>query len=276
MPNSSKSMPLDIFKKIVQKAKSENYDIIGLYDWTEPFLAKNLPDYLRIIKEFGLLCTVSSNMSFNDKLDIIEKSLPYIDLLTISVSGYNQGVYETNHRGGRTDYVKANLEYISKLHHNTVVLRFIKFDYNAQEEPLFRDYAKSLAIDFEVLEGSGNPLDPDTQIGDSEESFLNRLSAPKVYYEEVCPLIMDMIGIDCNGDVYLCCSVPNYPCLRIGAYLDMNYEDLLKYRYIHPICNSCTWVKRRKMTENEHKVLEKALKPGEEEIKKKGWWRFWR
>jgi hypothetical protein len=38
---------------------------------------------------------ISSNMSFQGKDDLIRKSLPFIDSLIVSTSGFNQSIYET-------------------------------------------------------------------------------------------------------------------------------------------------------------------------------------
>lgn len=269
MANSSKSMSLDLFRAIVEKAKSEGYDTIGLYNWTEPFLNKNLPEYISVIKEFDCICHVSSNLSLKGRFDTIERSLTAgLDYLIVSVSGYNQEIYEINHRGGKISYVKANLEYISKLLHDgaistKVCLKFIKFDYNTQEELLLKEYANSLSIGFEIIDGVCHPNTP-VNLFDSQDSFLERLknyTSSSIYEKEgqICSLILDTVSIDCNGYAYLCCAKPNYPILRIGAYLDMTKNDILMKRYTHPACKSCGGY-RRKATENDCIAIVGALK----------------
>jgi hypothetical protein len=126
---------------------------------------------------------------------------------------------EINHRGGQIEYVKSNLRFISGLPHNKVTLRLIKFDYNAQEEPLLGEYAKSLGIDFEVIDGGGNPRVLDLWY--AEASFLDRMNVPKRRIEGICPTISGILPIDFRGDLYLCCTLPNYSFLRIGPYLDI-------------------------------------------------------
>ena len=268
MTNTSKSMSIDLFRKIVKKAKSEGYDEIGLYNWTEPFLSKNLPEYISIVKEFDCVCRVSSNLSLKRRFDIIEKSLfAGLDNLIVSVSGYNQEVYEINHRGGKISYVKENLEYISKLQNDGVIntktcLKFIRFDYNICEEPLLQEYAKSLSIDFEVIDGVCHPDRP-VNLYDSEESILDCMKnyVPIKIFEmdkEICSLILDTISIDCSGNAYLCCAKPNYPILRVGSYLDMTKNDILMKRYMHPVCKSCNGYKRE-ATEKDRVAVADAL-----------------
>jgi len=269
MANSPKSMSLNLFRAIVEKAKSEGYDLIGLYNWTEPFLSKKLPEFISIVKELGLTCHVSSNLSLKGRFDTIERSLAAgLDYLVVSVSGLNQEVYEINHRGGKISYVRENLEYISKLLQNNsdiktkVYIKFIKFDYNMREELLLKEYANSLSIGFEMIDGVGHPNKPVNLIC-SEESFLGRIKniIPSSIYEkggEICSLILDTISIDCDGNAFLCCANPNYPVLRIGAYLDMTKSDILIKRYTHPVCKSCPGY-RRKATANEIAMLDALM-----------------
>jgi MoaA/NifB/PqqE/SkfB family radical SAM enzyme len=258
MPNSPKYMPLPLFERIVEKAKFEGYGIIELHNWTEPFLNKNLLEYISIIKKSGFTCWISSNMSFDDKFDLIEKSLPNIDWLVISVSGYNQEVYEVNHQGGRIDRVKANLEYISKLPHNKVDLRFIKFDYNVQDEPLLREYAESIGIDFEVISGVSYP--DENPLYYSEHHYSERIKNTSTFIQGICPILMDKMSIDCQGDVYLCTAVPNYAFMRIGMYLNMKKNYIFKMRYMHPFCRSCNI--ERRATEEELKAVTAILEEG--------------
>lgn len=271
LKNSVKSMSIDLFKKIVEKVKEEGYDDIGIFNWTEPFLAKTLPEYISVVKEFGLYCEVSSNLSLKPLkyFDTIEQSLVAgLDRLIVSVSGYSQAVYEINHIGGNISWVKENLERIAQLRRDgtisaRVILKHIKFNYNIEEEPVLKKYANSLGLDFEVINGAGHPDNPVTYF--SEESFLNQLEnfTPSRIYEkkgEICFLITDTVPIDCEGNVYLCCAYPNYTSLRIGAYLELPKDDILLKRYTHPICTSCPIPTRRKATEYDCKALVDAMK----------------
>jgi hypothetical protein len=271
LKNSTKSMPIDLFKRVVEKVKTEGYDVIGIYNWTEPFLATTLPDYISIVKESGLSCWISSNLSLKPLKYVytIEQCLRAgIDRLIVSVSGYSQVIYEINHVGGNMSWVKGNLVHISQLKRKGIInseifLRLIKFDYNKQEEPLLKEYANSLGLDFEVIDGVGHPDIPVTSYA-SEDDFLSRLKNfnPSRIYEkngDICSLIIDTVSIDSGGNVYICCAQPNYLSLRIGPYLEIPKDDLLLKRYTHPICISCAFP-RRKVTECDRKVLLDAMK----------------
>ncbi len=270
LKNSSKSMSIDLFKKVVEKAKSEGYGLIGIYNWTEPFLAKALPEYISVVKGFGLGCEVSSNLSLSPSkyFDTVKQSLAVgLDSLIVSVSGYSQSVYEINHVGGKISWVKENVEHISRLKREgiistRVVLKLIEFDYNIEEEPALREYANSLGLDFEVVDGIGRPNSP-VSLYVSEADIIKRLKSSrhsKAYQgeEEICPLIMDTVSIDCEGNAYICCAYPNYSALQIGRYLEISGDDILLKRYTHPMCISCLYPKR-KATASDYKSLVGAM-----------------
>jgi len=266
-----------MFERIVTKSKSEGYDTIALYNWTEPFLNRRLPEYVFVVKGLGLSCELSTNLSFTNRSELIKKTLAAgIDRLIVSVSGYHQEVYEINHRGGNLAYVKENLAHIIKLRSNgaaqpKVYLRFIEFDYNAGELPVLREYARSIEVEFEVIPGVGRPDRPVNTYA-SEDIYQDRLKnyvSEKRYEQdgEVCPLIMDTLSIDASGKAYVCCACPNYWFFQIGDYLDMSKEEILMKRYSHPICASCPYP-RRGVTDPDRNALVGALisrlsKPGQ-------------
>jgi len=269
LPNTAAKSTLDRFTETVVKAKTEGYDAVGLYNWTEPFLNPKLPEYVGIIKALGLSCETSTTLSFTKRETLIEEALRAgIDTLIVSVSGFTQEIHGINHRGGNLRYVKQNLEHISALKkagkiRTRVTLRLIRFDYNADQEAPLADYANSLGLNFEVIQGVGDPQHPVSEYAD-ENHFLDRLRhySPERSYEkpgEVCPLVMDTVSINAAGKVFICCAYPNYPFLEIGDYLNMTKEEIMFKRYTHPICNSCSFP-RRKASEDDLAALNLALR----------------
>lgn len=268
LKNSGSAMSLEMFKKIIRKANAEGFRRIGIFNWTEPFLFKQLPEYIAAVKELGLACEVSSNLSLKPStfFDNIKRSLSAgIDKLTVSVSGYTQHIYEINHVGGNIAFVKENFERISELKRagmitTLVELRLIRFDYNMAEEVLLRDYANTLGLSFEVIEGVGHPSHSVDNYG-GEDVIVQRLQhyTPERKYEkagEICSLIIDTLSIDSAGQAYLCCAYPNYPSLQIGSFLDISKEELLLKRYNHPICTSCEFPRRQATDEDRRSLIE--------------------
>src|SRR5437588_9716858 len=102
--NTSATMPLPRFREIVSKARAEGYPNVSLINWTEAFLCKTLHEYVAVVKEAGLDCWISSNLSLPPKEyspAIIAALSSGVDILTVSVSGFTQSIYEINHKRGR-------------------------------------------------------------------------------------------------------------------------------------------------------------------------------
>jgi hypothetical protein len=268
MPNTGQKMDIGTFALVVRKLKDEGYARIGLLSWTEPFLNRSLQDFVALIRKHGLHCQVSTTLSLR-RIDNLEQVLVAgVDHLIVSMSGFNQATYEVNHVGGKLEYVFPNLERISemvkrKVITTAVVVRFIRFDYNAGEVESLRAYAEGLGLLFEVIEGIGHPSQVDSLRGMTAHWFEDQISKsgqsePPETSGQVCSLMFDQITIDCQGDVYLCCAFPNYAPLKIGRYLDLTEEEILVRRYVHPFCRVCT-IERRNSTHDDQIRLTTAF-----------------
>jgi len=268
MKNTSKKMPLELFEKIVAKVKSEDYAQIGLYSWNEPFLNLTLHEYVSIVKRAGLACEISSTLSLR-RIAGLEKVLcAGLDHLTVSVSGADQATYERNHVGGNLRYVLENLqrvrEIIDRNKLSTVArVRMIRFSYNNEAEEPLRAIADDLGLNFEIIEGGGDPdqkPSPILQLTPEWFDLENDRGSKRPLQEspsEVCSLLFDKLTIDCDGMVYLCCAFPNTESLKIGAYLNLGVDDLLMHRFRHPLCRVCS-MPRRPIQDEDRSRLGKA------------------
>ena len=265
MVNTGHRLALEKFDAIVQKAAAEGYKKIGVFNWTEPFLNPDLAKYMEVIKRRGLFAMVSTNFSLR-KIAHLEAALKNTDLIFISVSGFDQAVYEINHVGGNIEYVKENVRRAASLKargltSTCVMLRFLKFPYNHDQETKLSNFATDLAINFETVPGSGDPFAHGT--GATNEMYKAMVNAHKPGQTthpagKVCPLMFGQMPIDSKGDVYLCCGYPNYEALKISPYLDMPQEKILLRRYNHPVCASCP-TPRRDATELDKQALLEAM-----------------
>ncbi|HTK57367.1 MAG TPA: radical SAM protein [Sphingomicrobium sp.] len=267
MPNSGKALPLDKFDRIAAKARDEGYGHIGLYSWTEPFINPRLFEYVAVIKNLGLYCLVSTNFSLR-RIPNLESALRAgLDHLTVSVSGFDQDVYEINHVGGNIAYVKENLRRAAELKRKGeisthIVLRFIEFYYNHDQKEKLAAHAADLGIDFETIEGDGG--DPQATPFIPTAAYYDGLIAsyrserPHEGVGKVCSLMFGQTPVDADGNVFLCCAYPYYDAFRIGSYLDLPQEEILLRRYSHPMCAVCK-VPRRDATPDDHQALVEAV-----------------
>jgi MoaA/NifB/PqqE/SkfB family radical SAM enzyme len=230
MSNSGKALPLDRFSRIAAKARDEGYGQIGLFSWTEPFINPRLFQYVAIVKELGLSCMVSSNFSLR-RIPGLEPALRAgIDHLIVSVSGFDQEVYEINHVGGNLTYVKENLRRAAELKRSgevsaRIVLRFIEFAYNHDQKEKLAAHAADLGIDFETIEGGGGDprVAPFVPTAEHYNGVIASYHSERPYEEvgKVCNLMFGQTPVDADGNVFLCCAFPYYDAFRIGSYLDL-------------------------------------------------------
>jgi MoaA/NifB/PqqE/SkfB family radical SAM enzyme len=263
MPNTSAKMSLETFRAVLDKLKSEGYGRVGLFSWTEPFLARDLQDYVAEVKRRDFQCLISTTLSLRHIDNLEATLLAKPDLITVSISGFDQATYQINHVGGDLDYVLANLERAASIAKSnaltgtTITLRLLRFPHNAHQEASLRAHAASLGIEFEVLPGDSKLR------GKWTDDFVRELIAvaPEISPEasgKICNIMFGQISIDCRGDVYTCCAYPTHPSLRIGRYLDLSGDEILLRRWTHPFCKGCDF-QRRDATEADRKRLYHAV-----------------
>jgi MoaA/NifB/PqqE/SkfB family radical SAM enzyme len=267
LENSAKTMPLDKFGAIVAKIASEGYNTVALYNWTEPFLNPRIADYIAEVKRHGLHCWVSTNFSLR-RIPALEAALRSgIDYMIVSVSGFEQKVYEINHVDGDIEYVKANLRRAAEIKHSAglpvaIRLRFIKFDYNHDQEPRLAALARELGIEFEAISGSGDPTGD--KVIHTRKFFQDCIATARSerHFDapgKVCPLMFGQLVLNHEGKVSLCCGFPQYDVLQVGNYLDLPQEEILLRRYAHPMCNVCNFP-RRDATPDDREALLDAVR----------------
>jgi MoaA/NifB/PqqE/SkfB family radical SAM enzyme len=267
MQNSGRRMPIDKFSLIVDKLYREGYTQIGLYNWTEPFLTPDLQEYVKIVKSYKMYCQITSNFSLREIPHLEAVLQSGLDYLSISVSGFDQDVYEVNHAGGNVAYVKDNLRRAATIKKNDdinilLALRFLKFNYNHCQETKLDAFAQELGVKFEIVEGRGNPLEQMPILtAERLEDQLRSYKSERPFEEagKVCPLIFGAgTAIDSGGTAHLCCCYPDHPAVAIGSYVDLPQEEILLRRYFHPICAVCTFP-RRDATLADKQVLIEAM-----------------
>lgn len=250
MKNRRAQMDFGLFAKILDKAARLGLRYIALYHWTEPFLCRDLPRYTAHVKEKGLFCQLSSNLSLPHMPHLIP-ALAHCDKLIVSVSGFEQETYRINHRGGNIAIVKDNLKTIAAAKargeiRTNVVIHYFNFDYSEAEYSRFEAFAKELGLNILRWHGEGDPHAPHAPLMEhSEKTWLERqanaqsFAQPAFVSGKVCRIAVIPVPVDCHGDVFLCCRMPKFPAAKVGNFLDDDF-DLIQYRRaVHPLCAGC-------------------------------------
>lgn len=248
----------DLFARIIKKAKKD-YGVffVGLYHWAEPLLHPQLPDLIRIVKQEGLLCGLSSNLNVARNYDAILAA--GLDDFRISLSGFTQEIYGQTHVGGDIEKVKQNMKLLSeakrKLRGNQTVIHvyYHKYRHNLHEVAPMRNFSRSLGFGWlenwayfipveRVLELVDGTLPPDLQQFVNDQfalPIMKAVAVAKEFKDDPCVAIEDQLNLDSKGDVLLCCAVYDMVKNCLGTFLDMTPEKLRLAKTNHPTCVRC-------------------------------------
>jgi MoaA/NifB/PqqE/SkfB family radical SAM enzyme len=205
---------------------------IHWYSWGEPLLHKDFFKVADLIKESS--SRISTNFSL--KLDYeYFKAMRKFKMVTISLSGMTQEVYEINHKGGKLDLVMENIDKLLtyRLNPRDTVINWLSHKNNEFQKPLIEKFCKDNGIVF-------NSCPIVCTIEELDAGFEHELlQNPKFPYEESkgCRIV-SWIPIDVDGNYLLCCASQN---VRIGYTIDDNVsaQTLVKARQRTELCTRC-------------------------------------
>jgi len=257
--NPAGLMDIDLFAKIIRKAKRQHgVRIVLLYNWTEPLLHPKLPEFIRLVKKEGMICSLSSNLNIRRNLEQVVAAEP--DSFRISLSGFTQEAYGLSHARGDIERVKQNMQFLSdalKRHprkRTVVSVHFHKYLHNLADVEPMRAFTKQLG--FEWLENWAYymPLEKAVQLTDgtlpqAEKDFVEKrfalpiaqaiAAAEQIQGHNRCTLLEDQLVIDHRGNLNLCCTVFDLKTNRLGSFLEMDQPAIAQSKSNHPTCTRC-------------------------------------
>jgi MoaA/NifB/PqqE/SkfB family radical SAM enzyme len=244
---------------IIKKAKSEcTVTGVGLFNWTEPILHPQLPELIKIVQTADLSCYLSSNLNTLRNIDAVMAANPYS--FRISASGFTQEVYGYTHRGGDIERVKKNMVALAEAKKRQkattrVHVLYHRYKHNLKDEPLMREFAANLGIEFQPVWAFMMPLekilayanDDDQVLSQEDRNLIDHLALPlrealetsEKYKEKPCSLQEEQITMDFQGNVQLCCAVYDARKFTLGNYLEHSLEEIQKRKYAHSMCEGC-------------------------------------
>jgi len=254
-------MSPELLDKIVKKATSEcEVTNFSLYNWTEPLLHPKLPEMIRVVRSYGLPCVLSANLNLIKNINAVIEANP--SSLRITVSGFTQEKYGWTHRRGDIEVVKKNMAEVANAKERTgattqISVGFIRYLGNHEDELRMREYAKSLAFEFDPIWGYLMPLEKvlayaepnsiDVELTPDDHELISRLAMPldqsievvKKYKEKPCHLRDRQMALTFKGEVMLCCTVYDQSKYKLASFLDTPLEKLQEMKYHHQMCGSC-------------------------------------
>ncbi|SDT18816.1 Radical SAM superfamily protein [Pseudomonas sp. Z003-0.4C(8344-21)] len=260
--NFKKAMQLDMFRQIVEKARSEGVRTIFLYNWTEPLVHPKIGEFIEIINAAGMASGISTNLNLAKNMEKALLAEP--SYFRISLSGFYQETYKKGHVGGDIEVVKQNMialhEIKQRLGLSTRVdVYYHRYLDNIDEEALMRDFSERLGFVFTTgysvmmpLEKTLAIVERDPSVTATDYETLKRLALPpyddlvnvmQQYPKQACQLKDNWLVIDCNGNTVLCCTIFNQSEYQVGKYLDMPLAELTQRKSTQQncvdMCNRC-------------------------------------
>ncbi|MFJ5254904.1 radical SAM protein [Pseudomonas sp. NPDC088414] len=260
--NFKKAMQVDMFRKIVEKARVEGVKSIFLYNWTEPLIHPRIGEFVEIVNAAGLRCGISSNLNLAKNMEVALLANPWF--FRISLSGFYQETYEKGHAGGDIEVVKQNMLKLHEIKQREGLDTLVEVYYhryldNIDEEALMREFSEGLGFKFATgysvmmpLEKTLAIVERDVSVTDVDHQTLERLALPpyddlvnliRHYPKKACSLKDDWLVLDCNGNTVLCCSIFNQTEYQVGKYLDLPLPQLTRLKSTQEncvdMCNRC-------------------------------------
>ncbi|WP_339508345.1 radical SAM/SPASM domain-containing protein [Pseudomonas sp. RL_35y_Pfl2_P42] len=253
--NFKKSMQLDMFRQIVEKAKREGVRSIFLYNWTEPLVHPKIGEFIEIVNAAGLNSGVSTNLNLAKNMEKALMAEP--GFFRISLSGFYQETYEKGHVGGDIEVVKQNMIALHDIKQRyglatQVDVYYHRYLDNMEEEALMREFSERLGFKFTTgysvmmpLEKTLAIVEGDSSVTETDLETLKRLALPPYadlvnviqnYPPQICVLKDYWLVIDCNGNTVLCCSIFNQTEYQVGKYLDMPLDELTRRKSTQKNC----------------------------------------
>ncbi|MDX9689611.1 MAG: radical SAM/SPASM domain-containing protein [Proteobacteria bacterium] len=236
-----------------------------LYNWTEPFLHPHLDELVRLVKNKTGYVGLSSNLNIR-KTDVLERTLlAQPSGIKISVSGFTQEIYGRSHVGGDIDLVKANMRRISDfmrangLTETKIWVGYHVYNDNGGVEYLrMRDFCEELGFAMDPYLAFLSPLEWSVEIAEGRADVAEKLAdvvtrlplgptdvmqmmKARLPYDRACSWQKDMIALDADGNVDLCCRT--FEQHLDANFLETSLEEIKDKQNRHFFCNRCRAVR---------------------------------
>jgi MoaA/NifB/PqqE/SkfB family radical SAM enzyme len=196
---------------------------LSMYNWGEPLLHKDTPEFVAYAKSRGITITMSSNLSLNLSDDYIDRLVKSgLDELLVGLDGATAETYERYRRRGNFDLVCTNMKRIQaakarlKLATPQVVWQFLVFRHNEHEIAEARARYREFGADSIVVGGAEMP-EPEHAEGfaPAENPAYNRYHPDHPVQvrerwvreaEKPCTWLYGTFVMNPNGQVSPCCA----------------------------------------------------------------------
>ncbi len=256
-------MDLHLFYALVEKIRSDCLQnklpfSIALYNWGDPLIHPQIGAILKFLHEEKITFSISTNLNHLMDFSLLFQYPPHF--MRVSVSGFDQRVYQKGHRGGNVENVKKNLKILKKLTDeyqrklNLHVFYLIYKDNCDENIQNFFQFTVELGFQFAVGLAYLMPLEnmvyclEEKNLSLNDKNLLSRLCfTPQEAFdltqnmptEKYCALLEEQVVVNYDGSLPLCCAVYSPEFVISKNYLNISLNDLQNQRRKHPFCRLC-------------------------------------
>ncbi len=235
-------MPIEKARIIFEEIKSKNI-IIGPSTWSEPFILKDMNEYLKEIKSYGFNITLNTNSLLLKKKDLqlfidieIDSIFFSVDAMTDETLFSKRGIKKLSRI---RDTIFSLLELRGNLSHPRIGVSYTLSIENLHEKESFIEYWLKYVDVVRI-----------NNVIDSINFSTNSNSIPK---ERIpCGMLYDTMVLNHKGDAVICCLDAFYE-YKLGNVFDLGVKNLWhskkfneirkhhedKKYYKIPICQNC-------------------------------------
>lgn len=146
-------LAVDLFDALLHELGEYLFQVT-LYNWGEPLLNKNLPEFIKKAQALDIYTEIHTNLSLPLSDPFIDELLGSgLGSLSASIDGFSQETYQTYRRGGNFELAKGNLERLIKARDRLglktdIIWNFLVFSFNEHEIPATQNYCSDMGITF--------------------------------------------------------------------------------------------------------------------------------
>ena len=216
MKRSINSIDINVFKSFVLKGVSEGLEEVGLYSTGEPFMTKNLHQFVKIGKDSGLKRVYITSNGALAKLSKVQECIKAgLDSIKFSINAGSKETYKIIHGQDDFDKVIKNLKdiYYYKNKNNIklqLLCSFVFTDLTKKETISFKKkYQKYFDEEINFIKAAnqgGHTKDRSdilTKTIDNEINNRNNLNLEKNI--KPCGMLWDRLHLTSEGNLTACC-----------------------------------------------------------------------
>jgi radical SAM protein with 4Fe4S-binding SPASM domain len=212
----------DLFERIVANLRTELLDEVNFYNWGEPFLNRNIFEYIRFFADQRTRTEVSTNFSVDDYgPEFLEQIVASgLTTLVVSIDGASQETYGKYRIRGSWSRVVGNMKNLAEVKrahgvaHPRVAYKMLLHRFNEHEIDQARRVAEECDADFLLNERFWCPDELRDEwiarrvLDGHDEAIPQGFSSdPGETISTYCRQLWDSAIVNANGDVFPCCLV---------------------------------------------------------------------